>query len=147
MIKHLYSLICNDLLVDQITKRASYINIITDGNTIKLPNNMPSLYVVTSWYAEGEEKGVFQIRITFISPSGDTKELLKDEIENKDGDHHRYQLNLLVKDLPVKEEGMHYFLIEHKMAKGKWKEDNRIPLYIKKLSQEQRSEQIEQNAT
>ena len=138
MIKLLHSLICTDLLVDQVTKRSSYINIITDGRTQSLPTNMPSMYVATSWYAEGKSLGSFQIRITFISPSGEKKELLNDEIKDQDGKHRRYQLNLLINSLPVDEEGMHYFFIEHKTkTAANWKTDNKIPLFIEKIKAEE----------
>jgi hypothetical protein len=137
MIKLLHSLLCTDLLVDQVTKRFSYINIITDGRTQSLPTNMPSMYVATSWFAE-KEPGPFKIRIIFISPSGEKKELLKNEIEAQDGKHRRYQFNLRVNSLPVNEEGMHYFFIEHKTkAATNWKTDNKIPLYIEKIKPEE----------
>ncbi len=138
MIKLLHSLICTDLLVDQVTKRSSYINIITDGRTTSLPTNMPSMYVATNWYAEGRSIGAFQVKITFVSPSGEKKELLNDEIKDQDSKHRRYQLNLLINSLPVNEEGMHYFFIEHKAKTAtKWKTDNKIPLYIEKVKTEE----------
>jgi hypothetical protein len=132
MIKHIWSIICSNVITDDDSKNISLINVLEQLKILAPPAKggiLPiQLELVSFWVRENPEVAVIgNSRISFLSPSG--KVLASKEIPIGLNEKERIRNRLVYKGLPLEEPGTHIFRIEVQ-SDGEWIEVSSIPLFV-----------------
>ena len=134
MINHLYSLLCANVIIDKMTNLVSYISVISDGVTDRLPKEMPPLWLSSCWLCAKAETINFTIRVNLVAPSDKTdliKELEVSAPKQNSSNFRRHMVNLHINKFLVAEEGLHFFDITYKVKGNKtWKKATQIPFNV-----------------
>jgi len=134
MIKHLYSFLCVNVLVDKMSNLASYINVIPGGVVDVLPKEMPAVWLATCWLCTDKPVGEFIVRVNLRTPSDKItpiKDLPVADPEQDQSQVRRHMVNLHIGKFTVGEEGLHFFEIEYKeQRKRSWKKAAQVPLLV-----------------
>jgi len=131
MIRHVISMICKDIIVDQTTNLVSYINCLEELTTVKLPIKV-NFQVGTLWEKDTNDKEVLKMKIILEAPSKKRDKVF----ESKDMEMHkkRHRVNIFVNGINVEEEGIYTIIIEH-LTNDRWQTDNKINLEVKHKQQ------------
>jgi hypothetical protein len=132
MIKHIWSIVCSNSIIDSDFNNISLINVIEQLQIEATPLKggvLPiHLELVSLWVRENLEVAVEgNSRISFLSPSG--KILTSKEIPIGLNEKERIRNRLIYEGLPIEEPGTHIFKIEIQ-SDGEWVEVSSIPLFV-----------------
>ena len=124
MIKHIWSLICQNIIVDRNTNSISYINCLEELTVPPLPVDF-SLSLGIFTHIDPIE--VFKIRIRLKKPDGTIKELIVTEDYKLKTKKNR--INFIL-GITFDSSGEYHFLIDIK-TDNVWESFNEIPLEVK----------------
>ena len=135
MVKHIYSIACDSIVVDKDTNRASYLNTIDAGNASKLPAMMPPLSVGSLWQVE-EGLNRFSVRIDRLSPSGKTQILFSLDVEVDAKVKRSHRTNIRLSGLPIEEDGINIIVVMLKEEGAEWQQVANLLIRIKLKKEE-----------
>jgi hypothetical protein len=128
MIRHLYTIASQLVLLDQISNLASFIHEVEGLTVPQLPGSAPQIHITTLWYSDSPGESL-EARHRILAPSG--KEVMNTPLSGntfpKGSDRNR-QINL-TGGFPLPEAGRYWLLTERK-EKGDWLEVHRTPMMI-----------------
>ena len=134
MIRHVWSIYCRDIIIDQKTNAVSVVNILetlhvslTDDlprATVPFDNVLATLWARREWDAPAKGR----MRIKMIAPDGD---VLTDEVKEVDlSQDHLQRLIARGKVFIVKMSGVYEWVILREASQGEWIEEARLPIYV-----------------
>lgn len=132
MIKHVWTVICSNAVVDMDTNNVSLHNVIEQLNIPESPKPkgfLPiHLELVTLWFKDDTDAAVkAESRVSFVSSSGETRVVATPPIDLSEKSRAR---NRLIFDaLPLDATGVYHFTIEMR-SNGDWIEVASIPLTV-----------------
>lgn len=129
MIKHCWSILCQNIITDAENNVASYIIAIESIMTSELPAKIPFLALGTSWEKDSGNDIVeeYAIRIAHAGPGGKAKTLI--ETGSLAVQSQRHRMNFVLNGFPFDEPGVHHFLIAARIN-GIWVEAASLPILI-----------------
>ena len=127
MIRSLWCVLCQAVIIDARTNAVSYVNSIERIVAKKLPVRVPSISLGTLWARTTDGKERLRVRIRFMTPSGDQKAMVDSGEFVMEQKHHRF--NILFDGLPLEQEGSHIFIVEY-FEDDSWKVAKEIPLEV-----------------
>jgi hypothetical protein len=139
MIRHVWSVLCQSVIVDKETNLPTYIN---SFNGLSLQGDIPtpirlgSLVIGTCWWREvsGTEEP-FKIRLSVKRPPNDDKELIIETQALFPEKANSFRLNINARGFAIDKEGLHFFILEKQNEKtNKWQEVASLPFNIQFLT-------------
>jgi hypothetical protein len=133
MIDHVWSVICEEAVIDRRSNRVSIHNAI-EQITIKgepKPDAVlqMKLDLISLWIRSNpNEPASGEMRLSFVPPSGDTGLNLVSPI--KLSEHERIRNLINIETLPIHEPGRYYFIVEQRVNTDEWKRVAAIPITI-----------------
>ena len=119
MARHLMSLICKKIIIDDTTKLPSYIDTLVgaDYGVSKIPETLPGFSIASMWISEAKRAEKVEIRVTLKRPSGkeDIMGIAEIRLGGKEG--QRANLNIEVGKLLADSEGLYFIDISAKSGK------------------------------
>ena len=133
MIDHVWSVLCARAIIDKQTNSISIHDVIEQITIKGEPASnglLPMQFDLVSFWIRSnpKEPTIGEMRMSFISPSGDKKMGLEGPI--KLTDHERIRNIIRIENLPIHEPGRHYFTLEQKVDNDDWKQVAAIPLSV-----------------
>lgn len=141
-IKHIWSVLCKESVINQDDNIISLMGVIEEltislirpeNTTEKLPEkiNIPLTYeVVSYWTREGSKAGDIDIKITVVSPDGET--LLNNEHSATFPENtKRLRTRLKIQGFVVKTPGEYLLNVYLKDKKNKFNQVSQIPIELK----------------
>ena len=134
MIKHIWTVICSQVVLDKYTNNLSFHNVIERITINEKPVEklvIPIELMVASFWVRPNQGNPEQcrIRVNFISPS--QKKLAENNMELNLDEHLRVRSILRLQGLPAPEEGDYNFQVEIYTEAGKgWETVAVVPLEI-----------------
>lgn len=115
MIKHCWSVLCQNIITDVETNVASYIMAIDNVVAPELPVILPFLAIGTSWEKDTGVDVVenFSIRISHVGPEGTVSPFI--ETGSIAVQSYRHRMNFVLNGASFDRAGMHRFNIESKI--------------------------------
>jgi hypothetical protein len=127
MIKHIWSILCERISVDQQTNLVSYLTCIEEIALAKLPA-IHSLFSLGSiWRTDHPGEDSLKIRVVQIYPDGSKKTIIETNDFKLEKERHR--TNLILNGIPFDQAGTHIFRIESQ-SDAAWKTEAEIPLKV-----------------
>ncbi|GBD98430.1 hypothetical protein BMS3Abin07_00444 [bacterium BMS3Abin07] len=127
MVKHIWSVLCERISIDQETKLASYLTCIEGIVAVELPAVINNLAFGSRWYKDGESEETLRFRLMLLSPDGTEEILIDSRSQNINSDNHR--TNIILNAMDFKQSGNYTFRLYQRLDK-KWVVVNEIPLNI-----------------
>jgi len=128
MIKHIWSILCERISVDQQTNLVSYLSCIEEITVTQLPA-IHSLFALGSiWQTDRPGEDILKIRLVRISPDGLKNTLIETDDFKLDTERHR--TNLILNGILFDQAGTYVFRVESRL-KAAWKTETEIPLKVK----------------
>lgn len=129
MIKPLWTVLCEKVLINDKTKAISCIDMVGALCFNKVPKELPGLILCTSWEEQEEKDFDFEVKVSFLSQKGDNLKQIRHHIQAQ---WARFaSINFEIKGQKIQEYGRYCFVVEYKNKRDKkWKNAFNIPLYI-----------------
>lgn len=131
MIRHVWTILCNQVIIDKETNLVSYINALEGVNVVELPSTLPTFTISTLWMTD-DLSAILNHRIRIISPSG--KALAERKLDSLPFNKPRYRINIQVAGVRVEEEGDYHVMVEFKSGRA-WKEAAQIPIPVTRIAE------------
>jgi hypothetical protein len=128
MVKHISSVLCERISIDQNTNLVSYLTSIEEITVQGLPFIIPLLAFGSLWHTN-EKKDTIQLRLRLVSPDKTDKVLI--EPPKVDFSTARYRSNIILNGLKFEQSGTYTFQLELLPDTDKWETVSEIPLDIK----------------
>lgn len=136
MIKHVWSVVCLNSVIDSESNRISLIDVLEQitlkpRGKVSLPASIPiSVHLVTLWAKSpegGSSKGT--ARVFVENPTNKKISPLEYEIDLSKVRRHRQRIRF--QGLVVEKPGYYYFVVQFKdAASAQWKEVARVPIEV-----------------
>ena len=149
--KHVWSIVCRNLLEDKITNNPSLIDVtehigftgdLPDERPVTLPFPVPFLVVSNWWRDDDDDRAKYPCRLRIISPDSTQLKTIEFEVNLEEVASMRTFGH--VSEFPYTVNGVYQFEIAYKPT-NRWKVVARIPLAI--THEEPESEQQESDST
>lgn len=136
MVKHIWSVLCERLSVDQNTNLVSYLTSIEAITVQGLPFSIQLLAIGSLWYTS-EKTDTIQFRLRLVSPDKTDKVLI--EPPKVEFSTPRYRSNIILNGLKFEQLGTHTFQLELNNAEI-WETVCEIPfdIAVKSLVEEEK---------
>jgi len=152
MIEHLWSVICERILLDSKTRTASYVNTTNAIPVSSVDNKTGAItlnpfIVVTKLHKIDKEEEEFSIRFALKSEEDQKREEVGIEKAKLESKAIFAELNMEITEMVVKKEGSYRFLIDLKLDSGRWKNIASLPILVKtkkKIKSSSKSQQQEE---
>ena len=136
MAEFLWSMFCENAIVDRASNSLSLIGVIEQFTVKQLPIIIPQIfYVVSLWQKDSSHEGqeeVFRHRIK-INPEPEIESKKEMEFETKiPEDKERMRTINGIRGIPISKEGNLYLIIEQYLE-DEWKEVYKIRVKVKKV--------------
>jgi|WetSurMetagenome_2_1015567.scaffolds.fasta_scaffold16780_5 hypothetical protein len=126
MIRHVWSILCERISIDQNSNLLSYFTCIEGIRTKKLPITLKPLSFGTRWCMEGENKEKIEFQLILVAPSGKEVRLHADQFTMLKKNHRS---NFILDGLKIEEFGEYNFRMRMK-KEDKWITVANIPLNV-----------------
>lgn len=133
MIKHVWSVLCTDVISDRERNTVSYINCVEHLKAPQFPATLFPLYLAIMWEAEpteAESQGPERLRmkVTHVDPQGSKKKLF--ESPEVPVEWPKLRTNVRLVDVQVTQPGIHRLHVHQKNG-GRWKKVADIPFSVR----------------
>ena len=127
MAKLMWAVLCDRLIVDQQTNKATHVDLIQSLAPRQLPARLPRVILATTWKRDGIDEPLL-IKVAVSAPTGTQTTLFEaDPITFEDAQFWRANFNL--EGLEISSPGEHTLRISTKRNQ-RWKKEFDIPLTI-----------------
>lgn len=142
MARHIWSVLCQSVLLDQFSNSMSLIQAIEGFSVPALPSSAPQMMVGSLWLRTGKESQLIS-RIRILDPAGKVVNV----IENKPASLSlpRSRTITILGGFPLVSAGVYSMVVESK-KEGGWMEEAAIPLEISVVSPAELNALVEQRA-
>ena len=132
MFKHVWSVLCERVSIDQNSNLASHFTCIEGIETIQLPFPLLTLTYASRWYKDDDTEEIIKVNLVLIAPDGSETKLVEGEAKTA---LRNQRFNILLNGLMISQSGTHKFklLQEHE---GHWVVAHEMPFNVKLLSKE-----------
>lgn len=130
MPRHVWSVLCQQVITDRETNTTSYITCLDSFGLREFPEPFPSVFLGSLW-KRSEEGDAIEMRVRVFSPDGDVL-LTRAHPRKEFGDFQRYRINLRLGGFDITAPGDYEFVVEHRHDIG-WEEDVRIPVTVSQV--------------
>ncbi len=127
MAEHVWSVLCERVVIDQRTNLASCLTCIEGVSAPQLPSNIPALSIGSMWVSDTEEKKSFTFRLVAVSPDKNEKVLLEGTQDVEP--NGRGRVGIVLDGFPIEQTGKYMFRIEAKEG-GSWEIKAKLPMEI-----------------
>ena len=147
MIKHIWTVICSQVVIDQDTNNISLFNILEEvgipQEVVKENNIIPIVLEIVSLWVRSDlaEPSKGSARISLIAPDGELLKTVESEVDLTD--HERLRARGCFQGLPFKGEGVYDFKVSLKNNHD-WAEVATIPVKIRFMDQNDSEQRIDQ---
>jgi len=127
MIRHIWSILCERIIIDQKTNLISYLTCIEELVAKKLPA-VGSLFALGSlWQTDSPKEDILKFRWILVSPKGIEKKMIesKDFILEKES----YRTNIILNGISFDSTGIYVFRLQTELN-NKWKTMTEIPIKV-----------------
>lgn len=126
MAKHIWSVTCQNAIVDKHTNLVSYINSFDQIGIPELPYAFPPLVVASLWERESDEEDLV-IKIEVIAPDGEVKK--EKELSDIKFNSNFHRTHVRISPFEINQAGEFKIIIKEK-TKKKWKKVKELPIII-----------------
>lgn len=127
MIKHVWSVVCTEVLTAQETNSVSYINCIERIQTSELPCVLPPFWLTTLWTRQAPESELLRVKVLLVDPDGKKRAVF--ESEEVTVDKQNVRVNIRVVGLTVGSEGTHNLRVQQR-RENRWRRVADLPLHV-----------------
>jgi len=127
MIKNVWSVLCERIVIDKDTNLASYLTCIEEITGHQLPAKYPFLSLGSLWQTDEPKKDTLQFKLCLVSPDGSEQKLLETEEVVLEKERHR--TNIVLNGIAFKVAGEYCFRVQQRSG-GKWITVSEIPLKV-----------------
>ncbi len=127
MIKHVWSVLCRELITDHETNSVSYINCVERIQAGELPLTLPPCWLGTLWRRHSSEDQLLQVRILLLDPEQHRKSVFQSQEVMVETPNMRFNIRII--GLTLESEGTHSFVIQQRV-RNRWKRATEIPLDV-----------------
>jgi len=127
MIKNVWSVLCERIVIDKDTNLVSYLTCIEEITGHQIPANYPLLSLGSLWQTNEPKKDTLQLKLCLVSPDGSEQKLLETEEVVLEKERHR--TNIVLNGITFKEAGEYCFRVQQRSG-GKWITVSEIPLKV-----------------
>lgn len=125
MATHVWSVICQRVIIDRESNAVSYIDVIEGFRAAEFPVSLPPMSVSTLWLRD-EPSEALDVRIRVIGPS--KKPVFSFEpSEPIKLTKKRHRLNIILGGIEAEEPGEYRIHVERK-SNGRWKKEAIVPI-------------------
>jgi len=119
MAKHVLSVICKNIIVDEQSKMPSFIGVLTGAtyNVSKIPGPIPPFHIVSIFHSDSLKAEKITLRIDLITPSQNKKNIIEAPIEVGGRYSKNTNINAEIGNLTAEEEGEHIIVVSFKKGK------------------------------
>lgn len=127
MIRHVWSILCERIIIDQKTNLISYLTCIEELVAEKLPA-VGSLFALGSlWQTDSPKEDILKFRWILVSPKGLEKKMIESKDFNLEKERHR--TNIILNGISFDRTGIYIFRLQTEHNK-KWKTITEIPIKV-----------------
>lgn len=126
MAKHIWSVACQNAIIDKYTNLVSYINSFDQIGIPELPYIFPPLVVASLWKREGEEEKL-AVKVEVVTPEGDVKK--EKELAEIKFVSNFHRTHIRISPFEINQAGEFKVIIKEK-TKNKWKTVKELPIII-----------------
>lgn len=127
MPRHLWSLLCQNVITDGPTNQVSYINAVEEYAVPRLPYRGMPVTLATLWARTNDEPNLaFRLRV--LAPDG--KELVTHSFGPQPWTTPRWRINVGLAGYPIEVAGEYNIVVEAKDGQ-KWREVSRLPIIVR----------------
>src|SRR5438046_832019 len=134
MSRHVWSVLCQQLILDQLTNSVSYIQALEGFTVTQLPFTVPQLSVGSLYERSGSETSILG-RIRILAPNGSVVHAVE-LAQGIYGEHRRMRMNSVIGGFAIAQPGAHVVVVEQRRGTD-WVEEARLPLDVSVASVEQ----------
>ena len=127
MVKHIWSVLCERISIDQESKLVSYLSCVEGITAVELPAAINNLAFGSRWYKDGESEEILRFRLMLLSPDGTEQILLDSGDQIITNNNHR--TNIILNGFNFEQGGNYTFRLHQKLDK-KWVVVNETPLNV-----------------
>lgn len=127
MIKHVWSILCERISIDQGTNLVSYLTCVEEITATQLPAVHPLFALGSIWQTDCPGEDILKIRLVRISPDGAKNIIIETNEFRLEKERHR--TNLILNGISFDQAGKYVFRLESKSKTG-WKAETEIPVKI-----------------
>lgn len=110
MAKHLWSVLCERISIDQRTNLVSYLTCMEGVTARQLPGAVPTLAIGSLWQRDSDEEHSFVFKLVVVSPDKSEKMLLQGSQDF--GPTEKARTNFVMDGFPIEQTGQYVFRIE-----------------------------------
>jgi hypothetical protein len=146
MIDHIWTVICNNVVIDRETNNLSIINVLEQINipeeAIQQTEILPiTVELVSLWVRSDLSKpGKSFSRISLVAPNGEIQKTIEPEINLTK--YERLRTRGVFQGFPFKGEGIYRFVVELKCDEKNWLKVASVPLKVIMVHKEKKSEKV-----
>jgi hypothetical protein len=134
MAKHIWSVLCERISVDQRTNLVSYLSCIEGIRALELPFAVPNLSLGTLWLTDNKKAEKIVFRLVLGCPDSTEKVLVEGSQEQAPS--ARARINLILDGLAVDQTGQHIFRLEM-LNNDSWEVKAEVPFDVVLEAKEQ----------
>lgn len=138
MAKHVWSVLCERVSIDQRTNLVSYLTCMEGVAASQLPIAVPALAIGSLWLRDVDEEHSFVFRLVIIGPDKSQKMLIEGSQEW--GPNGKARTTFVMDSFPIEQTGQYVFRIETQNAGGDWESQAMLPLDVELRTGEQAGE-------
>lgn len=125
MAKHIWSVVCTQVVTDKDTNNVSYFNVVESIPIDRLPNQVaPGFMVGTMWLNDDESPVKMRVRV--LDPKGDVRHQRELDELSFNG-NRRYRINLQVAGFVVAQPGTYKYEVAQRLG-DEWRIQAVIPV-------------------
>ena len=132
MFKHVWSVLCERVSVDQNSNLVSHLTCVEGMETVQLPFPLLTLTYASRWYKDDDSEESIKANLVLVAPDGSEIKLAEGELKTA---LRSQRLNILLNGLMISQSGTYKFklLQEHE---GHWIVVHEMPFNVKLVSKE-----------
>lgn len=125
MFKHVWSVLCERVSVDQNTNLVSHLTCVEGVDTVQLPFLLPVLTYASRWYKDDDSEKSLKAKLVLVAPDSSETTLAEGELKTS---LRNQRLNIFFAGLTISQNGIYkfkllqenegHYLIVHEMPFG-----------------------------
>lgn len=123
-----WAVLCQQIITDQESNAASYINALEGIGLVRFPSQLPLLMVGTLW-RRAKEDDKLEMRVRVLGPDNSLLHTENGPIANFGKEFRRYRINLGIGGVSAPAPGVYSYVIEQRKG-NQWNEVASLPLEV-----------------
>lgn len=132
MFKHVWSVLCERVSIDQSSNLVSHLTCVEGIDTLQLPFPLMLLTHVSRWYKDDDVEDSIKTKLVLVAPDSSETKLAETELKTV---LRNQRLNILLNGAMISQAGTYRFRLLQE-REGQWIVAHEIPLNIKLVNKE-----------